>query len=217
MSYGSNNVGGSLSRSNPPTERQFPRGSESTSPFDNGEPDEDCEPRRRLALYHLGRYHQVRERSHLKDDEATAYKQETGLDTPANSESLRRQRAEHNATSDLLQSELAMLRDALERTTSKARSNASRGDIGFLLSVLITGIGAGFNLKSSSFIMEILYVACAATGLHGAYRTIYWAASRQCCANVRVVQDSLEKSTLRRDRSRYLEGASWSILRNLNL
>ncbi|CAN9118436.1 unnamed protein product [Alternaria alternata] len=34
------------------------------NPFENGRPDDDCEPRRRLALFHFEKYCQIREPSY---------------------------------------------------------------------------------------------------------------------------------------------------------
>ena len=138
-------------------------------------------------------------------------------------------------TADLMRSELVMLKDTLDRMVPSARRHAFRGDIGFVLryvrwaisfvehsstdrtlSTLISIVAANSSFMRKSHLLELLYVLCAATGLHGAWRTAYWLAASHCSDCVEVLQDKLEKATLRESHRRFLDGLPWSILRNAN-
>jgi hypothetical protein len=153
-----------------------------------------------------------------------------------NSPSAQKRRADLNVTADLMNSGLVMLKDTLDRMVPSARRHALKGDLGFVLtyvrwasspaeqpstnmlySTIISILGASSSFVRRSHLLELLYVLCAAAGLHGAWRTAYWWAASQCSDSVEVLQDKLEKAALRDSHRRYLDGMPWSILRNASL
>ncbi|CAG8962000.1 hypothetical protein HYFRA_00014108 [Hymenoscyphus fraxineus] len=121
MSTKSINVGSSLVHSGSSNKRRPPPGPDVklVSPFENGPPDEDCEPRRLLALYKLIEYLKVREESRQNDININP--------------SIGRQQIAHSVTLDLLQSELVMLDDTLDRMTCNAYEDAVRGNFRILM------------------------------------------------------------------------------------
>jgi hypothetical protein len=153
-----------------------------------------------------------------------------------NSPSAQGRRADLNVTADLMNSGLIMLKDTLDRMIPSARRHAFKGDLGFVLtyvhwaissakhpstnmthSTIISILAASSSSARKSHLLELLYVLCAATGLYGAWRTAYWWAASHCSDSVEVLQDKLERATLRDSHCRYLDGVPWSILRNANL
>jgi hypothetical protein len=78
-------------------------------------------------------------------------------------------------------------------------------------------IGSSTVFLQRTHIVDLIYVICGVSGIHGAYRTLYWWAVSACTHNIEVMQEKLERGTLRDSHIRYLEGAPWSVLRVANL
>ncbi|TGO28985.1 hypothetical protein BPAE_0020g00300 [Botrytis paeoniae] len=215
MYHKSTDASSSLLHPDSSSRGRIPQGPEatSTSSFENEQPDDDCEPRRCISIYHLKEYLEVRESFLVNNNDANL--SETALDTTANNERLRRQRIKYDVTFSHAQSNLVMLKYTLDQMIPRAYKRAFNGSAGFFVTAFVSIMGYSSHFLRQLHIAELM--CCVATGFHGAYRTLYWWAVRCCHNNVQIVQERLENGTLHQDHIKYLEGGLWSLLRNANL
>ncbi|KAF5878641.1 uncharacterized protein Bfra_000808 [Botrytis fragariae] len=215
MSHKFTDASSSLLHPDSSSRGHIPQGPEtnSTSSFENEQPDEDCEPRRCIAKYYLMEYFKARESFVVNNNDGDL--SETALDTTASNERLRRQRTKDYVTLSHTQSNLDMLECTLDQMLPRAYKRAFNGSAGFLVTAFVSIMGYSSHFPQKFYIVG--FMCCVAAGFHGVYCNLYWWAIKRCHKNVQNVQERLENDTLRQDHINYLEGGLWSLLRNSNL